>query len=249
MICAQVPSWISESFRILLDWTTDARLWTGILVSTAVFLLIWSRRRLSTHSVTIGIPFGLGSVTFKTTPMERVLAWKLYVQLVTRKAALPFDDDHDLITDIYDSLFELFGITRSLLLDLPTNEYKRPDGLARLMIRVLNDGVRPHLTKWQTAYRRWWQEANTSGENRERTPQEIQQQYPEYRELVADLKKTNTELSKLADELLAIARADARRSPKVKRAAPSRPSLAEPQEAPRVRSTQSDRVPGSADTE
>lgn len=73
----------------------------------------------------------------------------MHVQLVTRKAALPFDPDHDLICDVYDSLFTLFTETRALLLDLPPREFERTSGVATLILKVQNDGVRPHLTAWQ----------------------------------------------------------------------------------------------------
>jgi len=81
------------------------------------------------------------------------------------------------------------------------------------MLRVQNDGLRPHLTRWQADFRKWWDRANRLEQNAATSPQEIQRQYPRYAALVDDLKTTNTELSKFADELLGIARAPHQKAP------------------------------------
>lgn len=136
---------------------TSGKFWAGFLPPAAVLLFVfWRLRRNPSHSVTVAIPFGLGSWSYDTTPVDRIVAWKMHVQLVTRKAALPFDTDHDLVCDVYDSLFALFGETRNLLLELPPREFERPSGVATLILKVQNDGIRPHLTRWQADFRRWW---------------------------------------------------------------------------------------------
>ncbi len=95
------------------------------------------------------------------------------------------------------ALFSLFAIIRALLLDLPAREFQIQQGLASLMLRVQNDGLRPHLTRWQADFRRWWDHANALQENAALPPQELQRQYPRYAELVEDLKTTNTELQQV----------------------------------------------------
>ncbi len=100
------------------------------------------------------------------------------------------------------------------------------------MIRVLNDGVRPHLTRWQSDFRRWWEEAITSDGNHGKSPQAVQQQYPHYSELVTDLKTTNTELSKLADELLTIAQTRKRRPIREPKVVPAPPTPEHPTKPP-----------------
>ena len=199
---------IGELVRSVSSWIAAPQFLAGLGLALVLFfiaiLLRW--RRDQPQAVTLSLPFGLGSMTYNTTPTERVAAWKLHVQLVTRKAAIPFDEDHDLIVEVYDSLFELFTITRQLLLDLPLRDFDPAEGIASLMLRVQNDGVRPHLTRWQADFRRWWDRTAGLDENADKSPQEIQRQYPRYAALIADLKMTNTELSKFADELLTIAK-------------------------------------------
>ncbi len=201
------PSWVVDLSGWL--WGILSSYWQLLVGGASVYFLnkLFRRLRYPSYSVSVGLPFNLGSRTYDTTPWDRIVAWKLYVQLVTRKAALPFDENYDLISEVYDSLFAIFGVTRDLLLQLPPHEFEREDGVAPLLLRVMNDGLRPHLTRWQSDFRKWWGEAVDARENVDKSPQEIQRQYPHYTELVADLRQTNTELSKLTDELLSIARA------------------------------------------
>ena len=57
--------------------------------------------------------------------------------------------------------------------------------LVDTMIKVLNEGLRPHLTKWQARYRRWYQREEAA--NPSKTPQEIQRTYPQYDALMSEL--------------------------------------------------------------
>ncbi len=68
-------------------------------------------------------------------------------------------------------------------------------------MRALNEGLRPHLTKWQAKFRRWYDSEVASEDHKGRSPQEIQRLYPEYGELVADLRKVNEEFVRFADSL------------------------------------------------
>ncbi len=216
MIHALLSAGVAHFLALL--WAFFQGSWQFLVGGAASLLLvrIFRIQRYASYSVSVGLPFNLGSRTYDTTPRDRVVAWKLYVQLATRKAALPFDENYDVISDVYDSLFAIFGVTRELLLELPPHEFEREEGVAALLLRVTNGGLRPHLTRWQSDFRKWWEEAVKAADNHGKSPQELQRQYPQYGELVSDLKQTNTELSKLADELLTIARA--------RKHKPSRPS-------------------------
>jgi len=86
------------------------------------------------------------------------LAWKIYVQLTTRKAALEIDENEDSIEDIYNSWYELFTTTRKYLTEMPAIELRgnaNAKKIVNLAIDVLNKGLRPHLTKWQKKYKKW----------------------------------------------------------------------------------------------
>ena len=64
-------------------------------------------------------------------------------------------------------------------------------------MRGFNEELREHLTKWQARFRKWYKEnKNESGD-----PQEIQKKYPQYEELISDLKKVNYKMIALTEEL------------------------------------------------
>ncbi len=222
-VISWVPPWLKAATAFLWTQLSSSAFWLGLGVPS-LLLILFLRRRAQGASVSFGLPFGLGSVTFDLTPGDRILAWKLYVQLVTRKAALPFDRGHDTVSDVLDSLHELFRVARDLLSELPPKHFRKEGGVAVLVIRVLNDGLRPPLTKWQSDYRRWWLRALDEPANRDRSPLEVQRSYPMYDDLLKDLEFMNTELSKLADELSDIAAGKPARAEQKVRPKPAAPA-------------------------
>jgi hypothetical protein len=162
--------------------------------------------KLKVTSGTINIPWNIGTFNFEVSEQEKIIAWKTYVQLKSRKAALPFDENYDLVEEVYNSLYELFKINRELLMLLPLDDVKRDNGMAKLQMRVLNEGVRPHLTKWQAQFRSWWKRELNNPDNANLTPQEIQRKFPHYDELIDDIKLLNSQLDEYSNELLIIAK-------------------------------------------
>lgn len=57
------------------------------------------------------------------------------------------------------------------------------------------------MTKWQAKFRRWYDAELAKEENKNTSPQDIQRHYPQYEELVADLRKVNEEFVRFADSL------------------------------------------------
>ncbi len=232
MTAATLVSRINTAIDVIVAAASAQHFWYGVGVGVVISLIVLAfivNRRYRAKSMTISMPFGLGSIVYESSTEDRVLAWKMYVQLSTRKAALPFDDAHDVIAEVYSSLYELFAVTRELLSGMPLADVERPKGVADVILRTLNDGLRPHLTRWNSPYRHWWDQQLADDANGKRTPQEIQNDYPQFKELVEDLKRTNTELTMFADELLAIAKAVRPMLPKV-RTFPKAPTVAKTQE-------------------
>lgn len=178
----------------------------ALIILGIIFVFASIFKTYNLGKVSICAPFGLGQYDFNRAELserELDIAWKLYIQLVTRKAAIPIEDD-DIIVEVYDSWYQLFSTTREYLLELPSQdleENKNAQQIVKLSIEVLNKGLRPHLTKWQGKYRKWYEEAVTLPENALLSPQEIQKKYPEYPELLCDIKKVNKELILYSDEL------------------------------------------------
>lgn len=157
------------------------------------------RRSISVDQASIGI--GNSSITLKLNKKDQEIAYKLWVELSTRKIGLPYDEENDVITEVYDSWYSFFKIARDLLKDIPAERLAYSGELVELTQKVLNDGLRPHLTRWQAKYRKWDKQASEN----EGTPQDIQKCYPEYAELIDDLKKTNQKMINYKDLMYKIA--------------------------------------------
>lgn len=143
---------------------------------------------------------GLGNQKLKLKPnlVDKQIAYKIWVELSTRKIGLPIDLEHDVVTEVYDSWYTFFAVTRELIKEVPVAMFKREDTakIIRLSIDILNDGIRPHLTTWQAKYRRWYDAQLVEPQNKNLSPQEIQVKYPEYKRLEADIMKVNASLMK-----------------------------------------------------
>ena len=79
-------------------WVNSPKFLTGVLLGFFALLLILRRLRQGA-SLTLGLPFNLGSATITPSHADRIAAWKLYVQLKTRKAAITFDDENDVVVE------------------------------------------------------------------------------------------------------------------------------------------------------
>lgn len=160
-----------------------------------------------TNKLSINAPFGLGQIEFERETLsnkELDIAWKIYVQLTTRKAALEIDENEDNIEDIYNSWYELFTTTREYLTEMPAVELRgnaNAQKIVNLAIDVLNKGLRPHLTKWQKKYRKWYNQIVNTQEYKDKDQQEIQKHFPEFNDLIKDMKSVNQGLMKYAEEL------------------------------------------------
>jgi hypothetical protein len=145
---------------------------------------------------------GIGSVKIKPGYDDVQIAHRAWVELVTRKAALPFDEENDVIVEVYDSWYQLFGRMRDLIKEIPAQKLRSsPDmrELVRVMVDALNKGLRPHLTRWQARFRRWY-EARLEVD-RDVPPQTLQRQFPDYDALVKDLKSINQQILEYAELL------------------------------------------------
>ena len=171
-----------------------AVVFTLVLVLGISFLMKQCFNYVNKKSVTIDeVNLGIGnsSVKFSYSKKDQEIAYKIWVELSTRKIGLRFDKENDVIKEVYDSWYKFFETARELLKDIPGNRIPYSGDLIELTEKVLNIGLRPHLTKWQAKYRRWYEEElkRDSG-----TPQDIQKKYPEYDALVEDLIETNEKM-------------------------------------------------------
>lgn len=93
-----------------------------------------------------------GSATWEPNHAEQLAAWRLLLQLGTRTTVTPLPDDQGSLVAALTSLYSLFEITRTILMEAgPDAAAERPNGdpsLASIATWVLNQDIRPVLTKW-----------------------------------------------------------------------------------------------------
>ena len=180
------------------NFTFSAPLVVGVLVGLVVlwFLIPWisNRQGFEVDSAEFGLD--KPKITLKPNSTDRQIAYQVWIELSTRKIGLPIDLEHDVISEVYDSWYSFFSITRELLKDVPVRKFRRKDTakIIDLTIDVLNEGLRPHLTKWQARYRRWYEPAFKNEKHQDLAPQDVQKEYPSYDELTAELLEVNKRL-------------------------------------------------------
>lgn len=180
-----------------------------IVLFSIIIVLLFARGvlRKNGHNIEIdAVEIGIGNNKIKIKPdyFERQLAYQLWVEMSTRKIGIEFEEDRDSIFEIYNSWYNFFGIARNIIKEIPIHKIRtdRDDNLIELSIKVLNLGLRPHLTKWQSRFRHWYDKAIADGNL---CPQDCQKGFPEYDLLIKDLLETNRRMKKYSEVLFEIA--------------------------------------------
>lgn len=183
-----------------------------LFVAVLVFLIIrylFDLKRLRSFEIDQA-EFGLGDhkITLRPNDIDRQIAYRIWVELSTRKIGLPIDLNDDVIVEVYDSWYNFFSVTRELVKDVPVNRVRRKDTerIINLSIDVLNEGLRPHLTKWQARFRRWYEKQIMLDEHAALHPQDIQKKFPDFDSLSADLLAVNNRLIKYRAKMFELVR-------------------------------------------
>ncbi|MBD2243309.1 hypothetical protein [Nostoc sp. FACHB-888] len=113
------------------------------------------RDRVSLETVSVSLPFGIGSMSWKVDTTQKKAAWSLYVELVTRIAVQPLEVDQGLVREAMNSLYSLFGTTREVLKAAGPDVGASRDSVGGIAIAVLNNGLRPFLPKWHPLLQAW----------------------------------------------------------------------------------------------
>jgi len=103
------------------------------------------------------------------------IAYKLWVEINTRKIGQVIDYSDDVIEEVYNSWYDFFRVTRELLKEIPAEKATEPNtkGIIEITTCILNEVIRPHLTKWQARFRHWYNKLEESN----LSPQKLQTQF------------------------------------------------------------------------
>jgi hypothetical protein len=111
------------------------------------------RRQYKGMKIKFKIPF-LGEMEHTWEPDEAEIkaAWEMYVELVTRVSVVGLPSGEGLLREALSSLYTIFGTTRQILRSYGPS-VATPSGdsdisFGQIAVTVLNDVLRPFLTKW-----------------------------------------------------------------------------------------------------
>lgn len=133
-----------------------------------------------------GLKLKLGFLETEWEPQvkDSEAAWEMYVELLTRIATQPLPDNSGMESSALDSVYSLFGITRSIL-----RKYGKDSiGFAKIAVIVLNQIVRPFTARWH----------KLSGEGAFQDEEQCTRFRDELKELQADLKRYMGMLAEIA---------------------------------------------------
>lgn len=192
---------IEAYFDILIDWLGE-HAWRFCLALLGLLVFFWVKKnRFQPAKLNIKLG-GIGKIELTPVKQDRQIAHKIWVELVTRKAAIPLDPEHDVIIEVFESWYQLFGRVRLLIADIDGDLLRKSDSTRKLVsiaTTTLNEGLRPLLTKWQARYRHWYETERKK--HPELSPQDLQKTFPDFDALMAEMLSVNEELREYANEL------------------------------------------------
>ncbi|MFY9825248.1 MAG: hypothetical protein WAM82_27970 [Thermoanaerobaculia bacterium] len=128
----------------------------GLIVAWAAPSRLWTRLELSEAKVTIP---HLGEVKFVLNREQQKVAWKLFVEIITRVATQPLAEGEGLAREALESLHGLFGTTRSLLAGMNPSPLGEGFTVEQLAVLMLNRELRPFLSEWHPRLKRFEDES------------------------------------------------------------------------------------------
>ena len=205
--------WLAIELSEGLAISIDIGPWVVLVLFLAVLCAIawtWLWRWMYYRSFELNFAeFGLGNtkVSFSPNRIDRQIAYAIWVELSTRKIGLEIDAEHDVISEVYDSWYSFFGVTRDLIKEVPAHKLRNRStrAIVRTSVQVLNLGVRPHLTRWQARYRRWYDTVDFQDTDE---PQLMQRKFPKHDELLTDLLTINAKLIRYRKVMYELATGD-----------------------------------------
>lgn len=115
-------------------------------------------RTVRIESIPITLPLPFGRVTIKLDNVQRQVGWRIFVEMSTRVATQSLQEGTGNLREALSSLYILFDLVRTELksmapssIPLSKNEFT-VEGYG---ILLLNDALRPFLSRWHPRLQRW----------------------------------------------------------------------------------------------
>lgn len=136
-------------------------IWIYIIIAVIIVILILLNlkklkrvlRNFRPSEYEVKIPgFGLkGNLQY--TSIDQEVAWKIYVELITRVSANRLAPETGILRESLVSLYKVFGVMRDILRDSGAQLARKPKKgidytVATLLLKILNEKLRPFMAKW-----------------------------------------------------------------------------------------------------
>jgi hypothetical protein len=140
----------------------------GTMVALVLGLIVaWLQRGaigLMLSEVTVSIP-EFSEVKFVVNSEYRRVAWKLFIETMTRVATQPLPTEHGFLREALTSLYGVFSTTRELLKTMEPSRVEKGMTVEILAMQMLNREIRPFLAKWHPALKRFEETSQAAAES------------------------------------------------------------------------------------
>ncbi|MDI3423605.1 hypothetical protein [Streptomyces luteolus] len=125
----------------------------GVVGAVTVLAVQWYRRLAQLTEVKVSIP-QLSELTFAVNNDSRQVAWRMFVETVTRVSTQPLVGDEGVVREALTSMYGLFGTARETLKAArPSAPVPGGQTVEYLAITMLNRELRPFLSQWHPRLR------------------------------------------------------------------------------------------------
>ena len=119
----------------------------GIITALALIVYLRRTQTLVLSEVTLSVP-EFAEMKFAVNSEYRRVAWKLFIETLTRVATQPLGTEHGSLREAFASLHRLFTATRELLKTMHPSKPTAGITVEVCAVKMLNQEIRPFLSKW-----------------------------------------------------------------------------------------------------
>ena len=127
---------------------------TGLIIGLVMGLYVRRAETLTLSEITLNIP-EFAQMKFAINAEYRRVAWKLFVETLTRIATQPLGSEDGSLREALTSLYSLFSVTRDLLKNMQPSKATSFVTVEMFAVRMLNQEIRPFLSKWHTQLKKF----------------------------------------------------------------------------------------------
>ena len=126
----------------------------GLVISAIAVAYNRGSGFLTLSEMTLNLP-QFGEMKFAINLEYRRVAWKLFVETLTRVSTQPLGIEDGSLREALTSLYSLFSATRELLKNMPPSKPASKITVEMLAVKMLNQEIRPFLSKWHVRLKKF----------------------------------------------------------------------------------------------